>query len=138
MANLNDVVDRFTPGVKGRAKGDDEMKFQLAKTLEGIKMYGPIFDLGTGGPDKVEEYVIDDVNDWFLDNMIDRINDVCGILLDDGDVDFIEAEKCKALIEMLNELTDDFIPKQFKEPINVLIEYAQRAIEYNTGIEIEM
>ena len=50
------------------------MRFQLAKTLIGIKMYGPIYDLGTGGPDKVEEYVADDIDDWFLVNMIDDVN----------------------------------------------------------------
>ena len=32
-------------------------------------MYGPIYDLVTGRRDKVEEYVVDDVNDWLLENM---------------------------------------------------------------------
>lgn len=114
------------------------MRFQLAKTLDGIKMYGPIYDLGTGGPDKVEEYIANDVNDWFLDNMIDKINSACDTLLDDGDVDYIDAERCKCLIEMINELPDNYIPIEFQQIIEVLIDYAQRAIQYNTGIEIEM
>lgn len=114
------------------------MRFQLAKNLDGIKMYGPIYDLGTGGPDKVEEYIANDVNDWFLDNMIDKINSACDTLLDDGDVDYIDAERCKCLIEMINELPDNYIPIEFQQIIEVLIDYAQRAIQYNTGIEIEM
>lgn len=114
------------------------MRFQLAKTLDGIKMYGPIYDLGTGGPDKVEEYVADDVNNWFLDSMIGRINSACDTLLDDGDVDYINAEKCKKLIETIDELPSNYIPKEFQEIMAVLIDYAQRAIKYNTGIEIEM
>lgn len=114
------------------------MRFQLAKTLEGIKMYGPIYDLGTGGPDKVEEFVMDDINDWFLDHMIDKINDACDTLLDDGDVDYISAEKCKDLIELLNNLPNNYIPNEFLIAVDVLKEYSQRAIDYNTGIEIEM
>lgn len=114
------------------------MTFQLAKTLEGIRMYGPIYDLGTGGPDKVEEYRVDDVDNWFLDNMVDRINETCDTLLDDGDVDFIDAEECKKLVCMIKSLPSNFIPLESQKAMDVLVKYAQGAIEYNTGIEIEM
>jgi len=114
------------------------MKFQLAKTLEGLKMYGPIYDLSSGIPDKVEEYRIEDINDWFLDNMVIKINSYCDTLLDDGDVDYIDAKRCKNLIEMIDDLPADFVPDEFTEAIKVLRSFAQRAIEYNTGIEIEM
>lgn len=114
------------------------MRFQLAKTLEGIKMYGPIYDLGTGGPDKVDQYITDDINDWFLDNMVDKINATCDTLLDDGDVDYIAADKCKELIIMINSLPNAYIPLECKKTIEVLLDYAKRAVEYNTGIEIEM
>ena len=114
------------------------MRFQLAKTLEGLKMYGPIYDFGTGGPEKVEEFFAEDVDDWFLNNVIDKINAACETLLDDGDVDYISPEKCVSLIEVLDEIPDDVIPYELKRPISVLKEYAKRAIEYNTGVEIEM
>lgn len=114
------------------------MRFQLAKTFDGIKMYGPIYDFGTGETDNVEEYVVDDINDWFLDNMIDKINTTCDTLLDDGDVDYIDAKRCKCLIDMINELPDNYVPKEYQKIIEVLLDYAQRAIQYNTGIEIEM
>ena len=97
------------------------MRFQLAKTLEGIKMYGPIYDLGTGGPDKVEEFVMEDVDDWFLNHMIEKINGTCDTLLDDGDVDYISAEKCKDLINMLNDLPDDYIPEEFINAVSVFL-----------------
>lgn len=114
------------------------MRFQLAKTLEGIRMYGPIPDLGSGWPDKVEEYYVDDKDDWFLDHMAERINAACGTLLDDGDVDFINAESCAELMNMLHQLPDQFIPPDFSEPIAVLKNFAERAIAYGTGISIEM
>ena len=114
------------------------MTFQLAKTLEGIKMYGPIYDLGTGWPDKIEEYRDEDKNDWFLNNMVDRINAACDTLLDDGDVDYISAEKCKELVTIINNLSPQCIPSESQKAMEVLLDYAKRAIEYNTGIEIEM
>jgi len=114
------------------------MRFQLAKTLNGIKKYGPIFDLGTGDNSQVEEYVVEDIDNWFLDNIIDQINAECDTLLDDGDFDYIGAEKCRKLIALLDNLPKSDIPKDFYKTIDVLKNYAKRAVEYNTGIEIEM
>ncbi len=115
------------------------MRIQLAKTLDGIGFYGPIYDLGTGVPDKVEEYVMEDnEHDWLLEKMIDRINAECDTLLDDGDYDFIDAGKCKRLIELVDNLPKDYVPEQYKRVVGVLKEYASRAIEYNTGMAIEM
>lgn len=101
-------------------------------------MYGPIYDLVTGRRDKVEEYVVDDVNDWLLENMVDRINVACDTLLDNGDVDYISAERCKDLLDLISNLPDSFVPYDFNLAIDILKEYEERAIEYCTGISIEM
>ena len=114
------------------------MRFQLAITFDGMKMYGSIYDFGTGLAGMVEEYVVDDTNDWFLEHMIDKINATCDTLLDNGDFDYIDAEKCKELIKMINDFPNGFVPKEFEKVIDILLDYAHRAIEYNTGIEIEM
>jgi hypothetical protein len=115
------------------------MRIYLAKTLAGISMYGPIYDLGTGGPDKVEEYVMEfEEHDWLLDHLIDRINSHCDTLLDDGDVDFIGAEKCANLIELIESLPRGYVPDNCQNVVKILLDYANRAIEYGTGIEIEM
>ena len=115
------------------------MRFYLAKTLEGLEMYGPIYDLGSGVPDKVEDYVMEyDEHDWLMENLIDKINAACDTLLDDGDVDYIAAEKCEKLIALLDSLPDRFVPQKYIKVISVLKEYAIRAVEYDTGIAIEM
>ena len=114
------------------------MRFQLAKTLDGMKMYGPIYNFSTADPDNIESYYAEDVNDWFLDNMIIKINSYCDTCLDDGDIDYIDAKRCKNLIDMIDDLPSGFVPKEFTETIEVLKDFAQRAIEYDTGIEIEM
>ena len=114
------------------------MKFYLAKTLEKIKYYGPIPNLSCE-PDKVEEYSFDEEeNEWLLDNLVDMINFQCGTLLDDGDVDFFNVEQCKALINLIEDLNDDLIPVKYRRTINILKDYATRAVSYNTGIAIDL
>lgn len=114
------------------------MKLQLAKTLDGIGQFGSIYDLETCTADTVEEYVIDDKDDWFLENMVDRINAACGTLLDYGDYDYIAADKCRDLIKTIDDLPDDFVPVDHEQLMLTLREYAARAIQYNTGLSIEM
>jgi hypothetical protein len=114
------------------------MRFQLAKTLKGMGMYGPIYDFGTADPKNIESFYAPDVDDWFLDNMVIKINSYCDTCLDDGDIDYIDAKRCKNLIEMIDDLPSGFVPDEFTEAIEVLKSFANRAIEYDTGIEIEM
>lgn len=114
------------------------MKLQLARTLEGIGLYGPIYDLGTGGADKVEEFATEDRDDWFLDHMVDKINAACDTTLDYGDYDYISAEKCSHLLDMIENLPCGYVPKDYEPVMQVLKEYARKAILYNTGIAIEM
>ncbi|WP_022750578.1 hypothetical protein [Lachnobacterium bovis] len=115
------------------------MRLYLAKTLEGLRTYGPIYDLGSGVPDKVEDYVMEfDEHDWLMDNLVDKINATCDTLLDDGDVDYIPAEKCEKLISLLEDLPDQFVPQKYIKVVSVLKDFATRALKYNTGIAIEM
>ena len=115
-----------------------EMTFYLAKTLDNIKMYGPIPDLSSN-PKNVEEYVItEEENEWLLENLVDIINLKCDTLLDDGDYDFFDVEKCKVLLDLISNLPEGFVPKKHGEMIRVLKEFTSQAIEYNTGIAIEL
>ena len=45
--------------------------------------------------------------------MVDRINAACDTLLDDGDVDYISSDKCENLIDMINNLPDNYIYERF-------------------------
>jgi len=115
------------------------MRLYLAKTLEGLNMYGPIYDLGSGVPDKVEDCVLGYAEqEWFLDNLVDEINAACDTLLDDGDVDFFDVEKCNKLISTLSDIREIKVPEYCEYMIDKLREYAVDAINYNTGIAIEL
>ena len=90
-------------------------------------------------PDKVEDYVMEyDEHDWLMDNLIDKINAACDTLLDDGDVDYISAKKCENLISLLEKLPDGYVPQKYVKVVSALKDFAARAIDYNTGIAIEM
>ncbi len=114
------------------------MTLYLAKSLENIRMYGPIPDLG-GQPEKVEEYNFgEEENEWLLNNLVDTINARCDSLLDDGDYDFFDVQKCNQLLEVLEELPENFVPEEYSELIRVLREYCIKAISNHTGIAIEL
>lgn len=114
------------------------MTVYLSKTLENIKKYGPIPDL-SGEPQKVEEYVYDEEEGyWLLENLVDAINARCDTLLDDGDYDFFDVEKCKVLVELIDELPKGSVPKKYEKMVSDLRSLALRAVSYNTGIGIEL
>ncbi|SCY14284.1 hypothetical protein [Butyrivibrio sp. INlla14] len=115
------------------------MELYLAKTLDGMKKYGPIYDLSMEPAERVESYQFGfEENEWLLDNVIDGINAECDTLLDDGDYDFISADKCKALKDYLKKMDKSMIPSEYHEVIQKLIEFSDKAIEYGTGMAIDL
>lgn len=115
------------------------MTIYLAKTLDNMKKYGDIYDLSMEPDDRVEKYVFgSEENEWLVNNVIDGINAECDTLLDDGDYDYISCEKCNSLIKLLNNINLDVIPLKCKELIVKILEYSNLAIEYKTGIAIEL
>lgn len=115
------------------------MNIYLAKTLEGMKRYGQIYDLSMEPEDRVEVISFgEDENRWFLKSHVDNVNAACGTLLDDGDVDYIGEEGCKILIRYFEDVNTSDIESQYRQVIDSLLDYAKRAIQYHTGIVIEM
>ncbi|MBO4909782.1 MAG: hypothetical protein J5476_10955 [Lachnospiraceae bacterium] len=114
------------------------MKLYLAKTLIDMKKYGPTYDLSLEPEDRVETYDFEvEDGEWLLDHVVDGINATCDTLLDDGDVDYIGAEYSKNLIDYLSQLDLENIPDGPRNVITKLIEYAERAEKYGTGLAIE-
>jgi hypothetical protein len=76
--------------------------------------------------------------DLLLDDFIDPVCDLCEALIDIGDVDFLNADKCKKLKGWLEERLQRDVPETFKPIYEKLLEFSSRAIELNTGVEIEL
>ncbi len=115
------------------------MRVYVAKTLENMKKYGPVFDLSVESQDRVLSRTFgEDINEWMLEHFIDRLNAECDTLLDNGDYDYLDCEKCRKLLVLLSEEETQSLPDGIQEVFKILKEYASKAIENNTGIAIEM
>lgn len=115
------------------------MRIYVAKTLENMKKFGPVYDLSAESPDRVSSHTFgEDINEWFLKHFIDRINAECDTLLDYGDYDYLDSKKCKNLLCLLNDEEIQSLPGGIQDAFEILKECASEAIANNTGIAIEM
>lgn len=121
------------------------MKFVLFKTLEKYefnKLGWPIWVEPVENNPTVEYYILendfDDVDLFFDDGAIVEIAEQCDSLISYGEDDYFNAEKCKILLRWIEErLLKPAVPR-YKEMLEVLKDYCQRAIELNTGVYIDL
>lgn len=196
MVNLNDIVDRFAPGVTGLRKGykfifqgsrytviadmpsgylrvyDEVLKSFV--TLDGVPSrigelthfkilkrgdvamyitlilkpslirhcYGPVPDISNAPVDAYELYQLT-INPFDYFDIIDTelvvpIDELCGALLDVGDVDYLNARQCELLIPWLIDRLKRPCPYPLDKLFPKLLEYAQRAAELGTGVVVEL
>lgn len=118
------------------------MFFRLIKTFDGAQdYYGEIPQYTEEGYSKNTEcYQIEteEERNLLLSDFMNPINDLCGTLLDYGDVDWFNVENCAKL----NAWLDDRMQKPCNELLlklySILLEYTGRAIELGTGVVVEL
>ena len=115
------------------------MAFELVKSLEGVSFYGNIPE-SFGAPEgSFEKYRIEESDVLLLnEDFVDSVNDACGTLLDYGDIDFFDAEKCKALKNWLVARLNRDCEDRLAELYGKLLDYAEQAIDLDTGIVVEL
>ena len=118
------------------------MTVQLVLTFNGVdKYYGDIPEISLY-PDKFEEHQFGDAEkelDWYLDEHFAMpVNELCDSLLGYGDVDYLDAKKCRKLIPWLEENIKKETKTEVIDIYNKLKEFANRAVDLSTGIIIEM
>lgn len=115
------------------------MYFLLFLTFEGIKndSYGPYVD-DIYNDKRVACFPLEtsDVNLFIED--IDEIDSKCEALLDYGDVDYFDAQKCAILNEWVAQRLQKPTVPRYHKMLEVLSNYCQRAVELNTGVVIEL
>lgn len=114
------------------------MSIQLFLRLDGLDYYGDIPEEPEDSNGIVEEYPLSSGDIKMILNDIDSIDDACNALLDYGDVDFFNCEKCAKLKEWIDERLKKTMEPRYRELLNVLNDYCTRAIELNTGVVIEL
>ena len=114
------------------------MAIQLFLNLNGLKYYGNIPEKPENPSGRVEEYALssDDI-ELFVED-IDSLDAACNALLDFGDVEYFNAEKCGKLSEWIRERLEQPVSARYREILETLMNYCERAIALNTGVVIKL
>ena len=118
------------------------MDFTLIKTLKGVKIdenNQPDFDLRRKDLIDVYHFSCDDADNMAKDMVWDyNMTDGLKLYLDIGELEYFNAEHCKILKPRIEERLKKPITPRLKEMYTVLLDYVSRAIEYNTGVWIDL
>lgn len=111
------------------------MKLILVLSLEELDYYGYIPETFQAKPGQTESFELTEEDVNLLDNdFIDPTDKLCNALIDRGDVDYLNAEQCRLMLDWLEqrlkEPTDPRIETIYRE----LVEFDNKAIELDTGI----
>ncbi|MCF0216104.1 MAG: hypothetical protein HUK21_06480 [Fibrobacteraceae bacterium] len=116
------------------------MRITLILDYSGLTYYGNIPNTPFPPDPRIEEfrYIEDSDLDLLDEDFIDSINETCDVALDRNDVDYFDKAKCiKLKLWLENHLTEDAHPR-LKDIYDTMLRYAQKAIELETGIVIEL
>ncbi len=115
------------------------MYFLLFLTFEGVKSnaYGPYVD-DIDNDKRVICFRLEASDVCLFMEDVDEIDNKCKALLDYGDVDYFDTQKCAILKDWIAERLQKQIVPRYREMLEALSNYCQRAVELNTGVVIEL
>lgn len=109
----------------------------LIKDFTGMTYYGHIPNTPFAPDPRIEEPPYNPEDGRLLyENAMDRINDACGTWLDICDPDYFDKERCIKLKAWLEDELQKDLQEKLRNIYNILLDYANRAIELGTGIVI--
>ena len=115
------------------------MAFYLVRSLNNVSCYGRVPDPFSGPEGAFQEFSISSSDSLLLDgDFCDPINELCGTLLDYGDIDYFDAEQCKMLVSWINQRLRWECERPLLRLYAVLLEYAEQAIALGTGVVVEL
>ena len=114
------------------------MAIQLFLDLNNLEYYGYIPEVPDNSEGRIEEFHFINGDEDYLKDDIDEIDSICGALLDIGDVDYFNCEKCAKLKDWVDERLQKPVVPRYREILGVLRDYCQRAIALKTGVVIEL
>lgn len=114
------------------------MRIDLFKSFEGASYYGDVPEASSVPETQVEStHYSFDADVCAIMDFAMQIDDACDAVLDYTDVDFLNAQKCEKLVELLEgpiSIKDEALVG-FAADLKVA---AQRAVELGTGIVVEL
>jgi len=114
------------------------MRFALVKQPEKLSYYGHIPNVPAQSDETSEVFYLN-AEDWPLLNtdFVDAINDACGTLLDNGDIDYFDKGQCEILRAWLIERMSRPCSPRLTTLYEQLMAYASAAVAQGTGVVIE-
>ena len=117
------------------------MRLVLFLTLDGAQYYGYIlfFDVGEEDSQRIESYELTEEDEDLLDaDFIGPIDRLCDSLIDPRDVDYLNAGQCRLMLGWLEQRLNEPIDPRLETIYRKLVEFANRAIELDTGIVFDL
>ena len=115
------------------------MYIALIKNFDGLTYYGNIPEIFGAPESSYERFELtENERDFLIRDFVNPVNDVCGTLLDLGDIDFFDYKACKKLINWLNKHIDKVKDEDNLRVYQALRVYCEQAIRLNTGIVVEL
>ena len=116
------------------------MEFVLFLDLNNLDYYGYIPEIPKDPDGRVEIFPLQ--NQWddveLFMNDLPEIDERCDALLDYGDVDYFDCNKCAILREWIVERLNKPIDARYQELLGILKGFCERAIELKTGVVIDL
>lgn len=115
------------------------MTFTLIKDYTGLTYYGNIPNSPDPLDDRVEEFSLEESDaELLLKYFVQPMWYLVDSVLDDGDVDYFDKEKCAKMKPWLENELGKNKPERLKFLYEKLLDFVSRAIELETGVVIEL
>lgn len=80
----------------------------------------------------------DEYEDVFDYDFVEPVDELCGALIDRGDVDYLTADQCDLLVPWLEKRLERSCPYPLDTFYPKLLEFARRAVELGTGVVVDL
>lgn len=114
------------------------MKFELIKDADGLEMYGDCPCLPIDYSEEQGERFVGTLEDAVIlkEHLVPGIDTAVENLLDIGDVDYFDCEKCRLICLWIEEKMQGDLEERLRELYGVLLLFMKKAIELKTGVVI--
>ena len=114
------------------------MHLVLFHSLNNLDYYGYIPKIPKYNLEQVEIFKLFPADYELFRDDIDSLDTACDAILDLGDVEYFNAEKCEKLRKWVGGRLEKPVSARYREILETLKVFCDRAIEFDTGVVIEL
>lgn len=115
------------------------MRIVLVRDLTGCDYFGYIPEFSEAQREHVETFEVDEADGDLLDeDFVSPVDEICQALIDVGDVEYLNADQCKLLLDWLKRRLQRPVDSRLRVIYNQLVQFATEAINLDTGIIFDL